>query len=120
MLHDDEESRQMYWLYDLLPSLYTQIMNYPDKLRWLMEKEGDNLLVLQYEANQTATQRQLDKTLAFLEQDSFEPPSLSKRINAAGNNEFSELTLPAHVERDLRRCGKALLSLCNDFDPALW
>mgnify|MGYP005819312685 FL=1 len=120
MLHDDEESRQMYWLYDLLPSLYTQIMNYPDKLRWLMEKEGDNLLVLQYEANQTATQRQLDKTLTFLEQDSFEPPSLSKRINAAGNNDFSELTLPAHVERDLRRCGRALLSLCNDFDPALW
>jgi hypothetical protein len=120
VLQDDDESRSMYMLYDLIPAIYAQIMAYPEKLQWLKSQPKDRTLCLQYENNARQPRQQLDRTFDFLEIPSFCGASLFTKVNSASRSQKLEIILPESVENDLRRCGEDILRLCPEFDNTLW
>lgn len=120
MLSNDDESRYMYLNYDAFPSLFNQILRYPEILKNLQNVYKDNLLCLQYEKNVLDTQRQLDMTMRFLGQEPFYVADRNKKVNESNINLIDDLNIPISVRADLIRCGKQILSLCPEFDGSLW
>ncbi|RDV25060.1 hypothetical protein DXV75_10545 [Alteromonas aestuariivivens] len=120
MLKESEEARFMYLNYDAVPSLFSQISIFPQRLHWLKKKVGDNLLCLQYEKNVIDTQGQIDRCMVHLGLPSFEVKSAEVRVNKADENLVQDLKIPAVTKDALKETGEELLKLCPDFDEALW
>lgn len=120
MVLDNQDAHFMYLNYDLIPSIFSQITSYPDKLAWLQKASKKNLLILQYEANCVNFKQQFSRTLSFLELDSFVPESPDIPVNKAFENLAEAVKLPQSSIDELYRTRDKLLNLCPDFDPALW
>lgn len=120
MIQDSQEARFMYLNYDAIPSLYSQICQFPARLQWLKKSVGEKLLCLQYEQNVSSVQSQFSKCLSHLEVKPFTVKNAETLVNKADENLLKDVVIPKETVKALQKVGKELLEMCPDFNTSLW